>query len=119
VRLFISFLLLIAPLFSQINDQWVKDRAISLSATFVRFADTKSMVPLITKDTLGIAKFTSECGLNDIVIYHDGEKLISHRVIFDTGNSVLTKGDALFLPDRWKVKSAILYRVIELHEVYY
>ena len=59
-----------------------------------------SMEPTISVDDLVLVHEQNSYGVDDIVVYQDGNMLVVHRIISINGDSVVTKGDANNAPDK-------------------
>lgn len=53
-----------------------------------------SMEPEFSKGDLIVVKETGDFALRDVVVFQDGEDLVTHRIIEIDGDTVTTKGDA-------------------------
>jgi signal peptidase I len=57
------------------------------------------MEPALSVNDLVIIKKEDSYGVNDVVAYQSEEKLIIHRIVFMDGDKVMTRGDAIPVPD--------------------
>ena len=53
-----------------------------------------SMEPSYSKGDLIVIKETDDYGVNDVVVFQDGNSLVVHRIISIDGETITTKGDA-------------------------
>ncbi len=60
---------------------------------------TGSMEPEISGNDMVIAKAQEEYAVGDIIMFESGNSLITHRIVEETGNGFITKGDANNTPD--------------------
>lgn len=80
-----------------------------------------SMEPEFSKGDLILVEEAERYGLNDIVVFQDGNSLVVHRIIHVDGETVTTKGDANNTPDEpihvSAVKGKVLYWIPYLGNV--
>jgi len=76
--------------------------------------DGRSMYPILkNEDYVIVSRDIKNINLTDkIVMFNSGNALVTHRLVKDEGEMVLTKGDANGLFDKWIPKSDIYGIVI-------
>ncbi len=76
---------------------------------------TGSMESRLSENDLIIVKETDRYGIDDIVIFQDGNSLVVHRIIAMDGDTVTTKGDANNTPDapinKSQIKGVLIYDI--------
>lgn len=80
--------------------------------TFFEVA-TGSMYPTIDIGDVVIVKITEEVEQNDIIVYIDGENIVTHRLIKKENDELIAKGDANNSEDQPIQKSMVLGKVIK------
>ena len=68
---------------------------------------TGSMDPTITVSDLIVIKKTNDYKPNDIIVYHDNQSLVIHRLIRYEGSLVVTKGDYIYNTEE-KIDSSLI-----------
>ena len=81
--------------------------------TFFEVA-TASMFPTIEIGDVVIVELTQEVKPNDIIVYIDGESIITHRLIEKNDNELIAKGDANNSEDKPIQKDMVLGKVIKI-----
>ena len=81
--------------------------------TFFEVA-TASMYPTIEIGDVVIVKITKEIEQNDIIVYTDGESIITHRLIEKNDSELIAKGDAINSEDRPIHEDMVLGKVIKI-----
>lgn len=81
--------------------------------TFFEVA-TASMYPTIEIGDVVIVKITKEIEQNDIIVYTDGESIITHRLIEKNDSELIAKGDANNSEDRPIQEDMVLGKVIKI-----
>ena len=81
--------------------------------TFFEVA-TASMHPTIGIGDVVIVEITKEVIQNDIIVYMDGESIITHRLIEKNGNELIAKGDANNSEDKPISEEMVLGKVIKI-----
>lgn len=81
--------------------------------TFFEVA-TASMYPTIGIGDVVIVEITKEVQQNDIIVYIDGESIITHRLIEKNGEELIAKGDANNSEDKPINESMVLGKVIKI-----
>lgn len=81
--------------------------------TFFEVA-TGSMNPTIEIGDVVIVKITKEIEQNDIIVYIDGENIITHRLIEKNADGLVAKGDANNSEDKPIQESMVLGKVIKI-----
>lgn len=79
--------------------------------TFFEVA-TGSMSPTMEIGDVVIVKITKEVKQNDIIVYIDGENIITHRLIAINDNELIAKGDANNSEDKPIQENMVLGEVI-------
>ena len=73
---------------------------------------TGSMSPTIEVGDVVITKITKDVNKNDVIVYKDGESIITHRLIEKNEEEIITRGDANNSEDKPIQTSQILGKVI-------
>ena len=81
--------------------------------TFFEVA-TASMYPTIEIGDVVIVKISKEVERNDIIVYTDGESIITHRLIENNDNELIAKGDANNSEDKPINENMVLGKVIKI-----
>ena len=81
--------------------------------TFFEVA-TASMYPTIEIGDVVIVKITKEVEKNDIIVYIDGESIITHRLIEKDGDKLIAKGDANNSEDKPIDENMVLGKVTKI-----
>ena len=81
--------------------------------TFFEVA-TASMHPTIEIGDVVIVKITKEIEENDIIVYIDGESIITHRLIEKNDNELIAKGDANNSEDKPINENMVLGKVTKI-----
>lgn len=81
--------------------------------TFFEVA-TGSMSPTMEIGDVVIVKITKEVKQNDIIIYKDGENIITHRLIEIKDNELIAKGDANNSEDKPIQEEMVIGEVIQI-----
>ena len=81
--------------------------------TFFEVA-TASMFPTIEIGDVVIVELTKEVKPNDIIVYIDGESIITHRLIEKNDNELIAKGDANNSEDKPIQQDMVLGKVIKI-----
>ena len=81
--------------------------------TFFEVA-TASMYPTIEIGDVVIVKISKEVERNDIIVYTDGESIITHRLIEKNDNELIAKGDANNSEDKPINENMVLGKVIKI-----
>ena len=81
--------------------------------TFFEVA-TASMYPTIEIGDVVIVKITKEIEQNDIIVYADGESIITHRLIEKNDSELIAKGDANNSEDRPIQEDMVFGKVIKI-----
>lgn len=75
---------------------------------------TGSMSPTIEAGDVVITKLTKEVKENDIIVYIDGNNIITHRLIEKNGNKIITRGDANNSEDKPIEEKMIIGEVVKI-----
>ncbi len=75
---------------------------------------TGSMSPTIKVGDVVITKLTKEVKENDIIVYIDGNNIITHRLIEKNGNKIITRGDANNSEDKPIEEKMIIGEVVKI-----
>ena len=75
---------------------------------------TGSMSPTIKGGDVVITKLTKEVKENDIIVYIDGNNIITHRLIEKNGNKIITRGDANNSEDKPIEEKMIIGEVVKI-----
>ena len=81
--------------------------------TFFEVA-TASMHPTIGIGDVVIVKITKEVEENEVIVYIDGESIITHRLIEKNDNELIAKGDANNSEDKPINENMVLGKVIKI-----
>ena len=81
--------------------------------TFFEVA-TGSMNPTIDIGDIVVVKLTKDITPNEIIVYQEGENIITHRYIEKKGNKIIAKGDANNTEDKQIVIDDVLGKVIQI-----
>lgn len=81
--------------------------------TFFEVA-TASMYPTIEIGDIVVVEITKEIEKNDIIVYTDGENIITHRLIEKNDNELIAKGDANNSEDKPIQEEMVLGKVIKI-----
>lgn len=81
--------------------------------TFFEVA-TASMYPTIEIGDVVIVKITKEVEQNDIIVYTDGQSIITHRLIEKNNDELIAKGDANNSEDKPINENMVLGKVIKI-----
>lgn len=81
--------------------------------TFFEVA-TASMYPTIGIGDVVIVEVTKEVEQNDIIVYTDGESIITHRLIEKNDDELIAKGDANNSEDKPITENMVLGKVIKI-----
>lgn len=81
--------------------------------TFFEVA-TASMYPTIEIGDVVIVRITKDVEQNDIIVYTDGESIITHRLIEKNDNGLIAKGDANNSEDKPINENMVLGKVIKI-----
>lgn len=81
--------------------------------TFFEVA-TASMYPTIEIGDVVIVRITKDVEQNDIIVYTDGESIITHRLIEKNDNELIAKGDANNSEDKPINENMVLGKVIKI-----
>ena len=76
---------------------------------------SNSMAPTITTDDLILVKITKDVGVNDVITFSEGKILVTHRVISETSNGFITKGDANNQKDKHVTYNQVIGKVIRIY----
>lgn len=75
---------------------------------------TGSMKPTIQIGDVVIVKITKDVNKNDIIVYIDGDDIITHRLVEKSENNIVTRGDANNSEDKPIQESMIIGQVIKI-----
>ena len=75
---------------------------------------TGSMSPTIEVGDVVITKLTKEVNANDIIVYMDGKNIITHRLIEENGDKIITRGDANNSEDKPIEEKMIIGEVVKI-----
>ncbi len=75
---------------------------------------TGSMSPTIEVGDVVITKLTKEVNENDIIVYMDGNNIITHRLIEKNGDKIITRGDANNSEDKPIEEKMIIGEVVKI-----
>ena len=81
--------------------------------TFFEVA-TASMYPTIGIGDVVIVKVTKDVETNDIIVYKDGQSIITHRLIQKNEKQLIAKGDANNSEDKPIEENMVLGKVIKI-----
>ena len=81
--------------------------------TFFEVA-TGSMEPTMSIGDVVVVKITKEIEQNDIIVYKDGESIITHRLIEKDNEKLIAKGDANNSEDKPIEESMVLGKVVKI-----
>ena len=90
-----------------------KDYANLFGYTFFEVA-TASMSPTIEVGDVVIVELTKEVKENDIIVYQDGDSIITHRLITKKDDELIAKGDANNSDDKPIKEDMLLGKVIRI-----
>lgn len=62
-----------------------------------------SMEPTVTRGSLVFVQETGEYGPGDVVTFVADERVVTHRIVTETDEGYVTRGDANTAADRWRV----------------
>jgi hypothetical protein len=120
-KITLSLILSLSILFSGCANQYnkAKNHADKIGGIVTRFSDTKSMLPVITAQSVGVALEVNErtdYSIGDIVIFRESDgRFICHRVIDIQGNLLLIKGDSAIYEDGWLNKDLMWFKVVAIY----
>lgn len=101
--------------YKYIPEMEAKALAERIGGRVLHFSDTKSMLPGITKDTVGVGiVWEGEYKVGDIVVLRTDDKFISHRIIEEKAGLFLLKGDSARLDDGWFSPDYFWWKVVVL-----
>lgn len=75
---------------------------------------TGSMSPTIEVGDVVITKITKDVNENDVIVYKDGESIITHRLIEKNEEEIITRGDANNSEDKPIKENMIIGQVIKI-----
>lgn len=75
---------------------------------------TGSMSPTIEVGDVVITKITKDVNQNDVIVYKDGESIITHRLIEKNEEEIITRGDANNSEDKPIKENMIIGQVIKI-----
>ena len=75
---------------------------------------TGSMKPTIQIGDVVIVKITKDVNKNDIIVYIDGDDIITHRLVEKSENNIVTRGDANNSEDKPIQENMIIGQVIKI-----
>ena len=75
---------------------------------------TGSMSPTIEVGDVVITKITKDVKKNDVIVYKDGESIITHRLIEKNEKEIITRGDANNSEDKPIEENMIIGQVIKI-----
>ena len=75
---------------------------------------TGSMKPTIQIGDVVIVKITKDVNENDIIVYIDGDDIITHRLVEKSENNIVTRGDANNSEDKPIQENMIIGQVIKI-----
>lgn len=75
---------------------------------------TGSMSPTIEVGDVVITKITKDVKKNDVIVYKDGESIITHRLIEKNEEEIITRGDANNSEDKPIKENMIIGQVIKI-----
>lgn len=75
---------------------------------------TGSMSPTIEVGDVVITKITKDVKKNDVIVYKDGESIITHRLIEKNEKEIITRGDANNSEDKPIREDMIIGQVIKI-----
>ena len=75
---------------------------------------TGSMKPTIQIGYVVIVKITKDVNENDIIVYIDGDDIITHRLVEKNENNIVTRGDANNSEDKPIQENMIIGQVIKI-----
>ena len=75
---------------------------------------TGSMSPTIEVGDVVITKITKDVNKNDVIVYKDGESIITHRLIEKNEEEIITRGDANNSEDKPIKENMIIGQVIKI-----
>ena len=75
---------------------------------------TGSMKPTIQIGDVVIVKITKDVNENDIIVYIDGDDIITHRLVEKCENNIVTRGDANNSEDKPIQENMIIGQVIKI-----
>lgn len=75
---------------------------------------TGSMKPTIQIGDVVIVKITKDVNENDIIVYIDGDDIITHRLVEKNENNIVTRGDANNSEDKPIQENMIIGQVIKI-----
>ena len=75
---------------------------------------TGSMKPTIQIGDVVIVKITKDVNENDIIVYVDGDDIITHRLVEKSENNIVTRGDANNSEDKPIQENMIIGQVIKI-----
>lgn len=90
-----------------------KDYANLFGYSFFEVA-TGSMKPTIQIGDVVIVKITKDVNKNDIIVYIDGDDIITHRLVEKSENNIVTRGDANNSEDKPIQENMIIGQVIKI-----
>lgn len=75
---------------------------------------SNSMAPTITTNDLIIVKLTKNVEKGDIITFKDDKVLVTHRIIGETANGYITKGDANNTEDKNVSNTSVIGKVVKI-----
>ena len=75
---------------------------------------TGSISPTIEVGDVVITKITKDVNKNDVIVYKDGESIITHRLIEKNEEEIITRGDANNSEDKPIKENMIIGQVIKI-----
>ena len=75
---------------------------------------TGSMKPTIQIGDVVIVKITKDVNENDIIVYIDGDDIITHRLVEKSEDNIVTRGDANNSEDKPIQENMIIGQVIKI-----
>lgn len=76
---------------------------------------SNSMAPTITTEDLILVKITKDVDVNDVITFHEGKILVTHRVMSKTSNGFITKGDANNENDKHITSDQVIGKVVRIY----
>ena len=75
---------------------------------------SNSMAPTITTNDLIIVKLTKNVEKGDIITFKEDKVLVTHRIISETANGYITKGDANNTEDKNVSNTSVIGKVVKI-----
>lgn len=94
ILVILSIFIIIVSIYYLVQTKIFKDKFVNVFGYTAFEVATGSMSGSIEAGDFIIVKLTKDVKLNDIVVYSEGENIITHRIVKIAGEMIITKGDA-------------------------